>query len=267
MSTPPLVKLVDQTEEAGGERWTRYGKGEYRWGSFPGAMRPPQGVTIHYTAGFTLEGAKAALLRKGLSYHYIVDKDGTVYMMVDPFKYGAAHAGGPNQRRVPGATENTSPNMGTVGLSFINVGYARTNPDGSKILPKADWIESGGKWWEPYTQAQVEAAARVTGHFLAENDLDASKMWSHKELNKGGKSDPGPAFPMETFRNRVAFWISPPVAVTAPGPVQVVTYGVRENWEMLALLALSGAVVYTGYRVYEEGLEMGLPFGVAWRTV
>ena len=269
MSAPPNVRLVDRTEDNGGLVWTRYGPGEYRFGSrapYRSAMRPAQGATIHYTAGRDREGAEATLQSKGTSYHYIIERDGTVNMYVDPFKWGAAHAGGASQRRLseldPSITTNTSPNMGTLGLSFVNVGYERPG-----VPAQSDWVETSGKKWQPYTQAQVEAGARVLGHFFKNNGLDSSKIWTHQQLNSGGKQDTGPAFPMETFKRRVDYWISPPVAVTAPGPVQIVTYGVKENWEVLALLALTGAVAYTGYRVYEEGKELDLPFGVAWRTV
>ena len=264
MSAPSNVNFFDMTEEAGGRRWIRYGPGENRWGSYPTAMHPPQGAIVHYTAGWSLESALSALRGRGLSYHYIIDRDGSVYMYVDPFLYGAAHAGGAHQRRVPGVSENSSPNMGTVGLSFVNVGYER---DG--VVAGPDWVKDypSGKKWQPYPVVQVEAGARVLGHFFKEKGLDPSRIWSHQDMNSGGKPDPGPGFPMESFRRRVGYWISPPVAVTAPGPVRVLAYGVRENWETLALLALTGAVAYTGYRVYEEGSELGLPFGVAWRTV
>ena len=270
MSAPSNVNFFDRTEEAGGRRWIRYGPDEKRWGSYPTAMHPPQGAIVHYTAGWTLADAVNTLRGRGLSYHYIIDRDGSVYMYVDPFKYGAAHAGGAYQRHLsevdPTITQNTSPNMGTVGLSFVNVGY-EDRIERPSVIAGPDWVERGGKKWQPYPVVQVEAGARVLGHFFKEKGLDPSKIWSHQDMNSGGKPDPGPGFPMESFRRRVGYWISPPVAVTAPGPVRVLAYGVRENWETLALLALTGAVAYTGYRVYEEGSELGLPFGVAWRTV
>jgi N-acetylmuramoyl-L-alanine amidase len=265
MSAPPNVKFVDRTQEAGGYTWTRYPR---TVGGHPykNAMNPVHGAIIHYTAGWDLDTALSTLKRRNLSYHYIIERDGTVNMYVDPFLHGAAHAGGVHQRRVPGVSENSSPNMGTVGLSFVNVGYEdRIERPG--VIAGPDWVESGGKKWQPYPVVQLEAGARVLGHFFQEKGLDPSKIWSHREMNSGGKSDPGGAFPVNSFRRRVGYWISPPIAVTAPGPVAIVAYGVRENWEIIALLALTGAVAYTGYKVYEEGAEMGLPFGVAWRTV
>jgi N-acetyl-anhydromuramyl-L-alanine amidase AmpD len=70
-------------------------------------------VILHHTAGGTVQGAVSALRNRGLGYHYMIDKDGTVYEFAEAHRY-MAHA--------------YRANRGTLGIAFIGGGkYGAAN--------------------------------------------------------------------------------------------------------------------------------------------
>lgn len=89
-------------------------------------------VVLHASAGSTLEGAISTLRARGLSYHFLIEKDGTVWKGC-PVLGQAHHAGesdGPQGKYV---------NRYSIGVCFINENDGRT----------------------PITAAQLEAAKRL----------------------------------------------------------------------------------------------------------
>lgn len=67
----------------------------------------PKRIILHHTAGGSLSGAVATLKDRGLGYHYIIDKNGTVNEFV------------PANRYTPHAYKN---NYNTVGVCFVGGG-------------------------------------------------------------------------------------------------------------------------------------------------
>jgi N-acetyl-anhydromuramyl-L-alanine amidase AmpD len=67
----------------------------------------PHTVVLHHTAGGTVSGAVSALKNRGLAYHYIINKKGTVYEYAPPSRY-TAHA--------------YKANRGTIGVSLVGGG-------------------------------------------------------------------------------------------------------------------------------------------------
>ena len=64
-------------------------------------------VILHHTGGGTLRGAEDTLVKKGLGYHYMIDKDGTIIEYVPPDRY---------------CSHSFRNNTGTVGVSFVGGG-------------------------------------------------------------------------------------------------------------------------------------------------
>lgn len=64
-------------------------------------------VVLHHTAGSTLKGAEDTLVKRGLGYHYMIDKNGETYEYVPP------------NRRCSHAYRN---NTGTVGVAYVGGG-------------------------------------------------------------------------------------------------------------------------------------------------
>src|SRR3990167_4521616 len=67
----------------------------------------PRRIILHHTAGGTLKGAEDTLRKRGLAYHYMIDKDGSIHRYHSPTDY-AAHAAGHNQ--------------GSIGIAFVGDG-------------------------------------------------------------------------------------------------------------------------------------------------
>ena len=114
--------------------------------------RRPYMVILHHTAGGTLKGAEDTLIKRGLGYHYMIDRDGVVYEYVKPHKK-TFHA-------YKFAT-------GTIGVSFV-----------------------GGGVHGEVTKAQKESAVQLLK--IIKNDYPSVKyVTGHKHADpRGWKIDP-----------------------------------------------------------------------------
>ena len=182
--------------------------------------RQPAAVVVHYSAG-TAGGVVADIARQLLqhkaSYNYLIDREGTVYLLVDPRNI-AQHAGG-------GAlVDGRSPNEATIGVSFVNVGWTPFQRQGWPRLaaPPAEIQRRASKWngddprflnltsasWEPFPAAQLQAGMALVAKLhrdfgLAGNALAGNRtVFGHADLAPW-KADPGPAFPMDAFQQGV----------------------------------------------------------------
>ena len=184
-------------------------------------LDPPRFVVMHYTAGgsgaasrdYMLKSPtqKQRLLGAGAkvyaSAHVVVDRDGTVWQIV-PFNRKARHAG---RSRWKGLE---SLNRYSVGIEIANYGWLDPQGDGSykrsdtprfaaedvTVAPMPSGTQTKG--WENYPASQLEAVERVTRALLAAYP-SIGEVLGHQEIAPGRKFDPGPAFPMECFRDLV----------------------------------------------------------------
>lgn len=106
-------------------------------------------VILHHTAGPTIKGAENTLKnQRGLSYHYMIDKDGTVYEYVDPTRI---------------AFHSMSKNNNTIGIAF-----------------------TGGGKYGPASDLQVEACIELLKQI--KNDQPSVKyVTGHKHIDPRGK--------------------------------------------------------------------------------
>ena len=144
----------------------------------------PVGITVHYTVTFTAKDALAVLAKRGYSYHYIVDKDGTVTEMVSP---GTR------------AIHDPKTNATHVGLAFVNLGNDTVNAGQRGAPPLSDWIPAKGSKWEPYPDAQIEAGKKLVTQLIG-NYPKITEIIAHSD-SSATKSDAGPAFPMQSFKD------------------------------------------------------------------
>lgn len=109
---------------------------------------PVTGIVMHATAGSSLQGAIETLRERGLSYDYIIEKDGTITKCC-PTANVAFHAGnsyGPKEAEAKvSRTQDASSNfVAKCGVNPYTIGVSFVNWDNGK---------------DPFTPAQ-EAAAR-----------------------------------------------------------------------------------------------------------
>lgn len=148
-------------------------------------------VVLHATASGKAQTAMSVISYMNrddhgpISYHYIVDRDGSIVRMTDP-KFIAYHAGdsawpGP-KRALP---KNQKPNGGksvnsrSVGISFVN--------DNVK---------------EPLTALQLESGEWLCRTWMRQLGVAPASVIAHKECAPGRKSDP--ILDMDAWRKRLA---------------------------------------------------------------
>lgn len=112
----------------------------------------PITVILHDTAGPTLSGAEDTLVHRGLGYHYMIDKDGTIYQYASPHRM-MWHAGGFNRN--------------TIGISFV-----------------------GGYKYGEINEGQMQAVIQLINEELKPNCPDLTQITGHKHASRLGKVDP-----------------------------------------------------------------------------
>ncbi len=168
----------------------------------------PKYLIIHYTAGSSAAGSISWFMNKAskVSAHIVIARDGTITQLV-PFNIKAWHAGSSRWAGLEGM------NNYTIGIEMDNAGQLirknskwfsnltkREYPDDEVI--EAEHKHGGGvEGWHDYTAEQIEAAIEL-GAVLADH-YNLKDVLGHEDISPGRKIDPGPAWPMESYRARV----------------------------------------------------------------
>jgi N-acetylmuramoyl-L-alanine amidase len=184
-----------------------------------GALDDLRFIVMHYTAGGNGAGTRDYMLKspqeKGgnsgtLVYgsaHLLVDRDGTIWQIV-PFNRRAHHAGKSQWKGL------NSLNQYSIGIEIANYGWLDRQGDGSYKRPETPRFKArdvtigrmpGGteeKGWENYTAAQLASVEAATLALL-DHYPTIREIVGHQEIAPGRKFDPGPAFPLQRFKNLV----------------------------------------------------------------
>lgn len=134
-------------------------------------------IVIHATAGNSAENAVSWMCnpKSGVSAHYCIDRDGTVYQLVDESKK-AWHAGKSSWWNGKVTEENLNEN--SIGIELVNL--------------------NNGK--DPYPQAQLEALALIVADVQSfYKDITDNRIVGHGQIAHGRKTDPGNNFPWVQF--------------------------------------------------------------------
>lgn len=165
-------------------------------------------LIMHYTAGTTLAGAVSWFQNPAAqaSAHLVIDYDGSIVQMV-AFNRRAWHAG----KSKWGNLE--SMNQYSIGIELVNAGKLKKNPSGqwvnwsNKIIPTNEVTvakhknESSEAGWHEYPEAQIEAATKVSA--LLHKTYKFTDILGHDDVSPDRKVDPGPLFPINSFRSIV----------------------------------------------------------------
>lgn len=169
----------------------------------------PRFLVFHYTAGRDLDSSVRSLCTRkpsgNASAHLVVGRDGKVVQLV-PFNREAWHAGVSAWRGATGL------NRCSIGIELDNAG--RLQRAGSRYLawfgaayPEDEVIvathkhERADACWHAYTEAQIAVARELADLLVAAYRLE--DVVGHDDIAPGRKSDPGPAFPLDSIRSRV----------------------------------------------------------------
>jgi N-acetyl-anhydromuramyl-L-alanine amidase AmpD len=143
-------------------------------------------IVMHCTEGGTAKSTIDYLnttTDKTASYHYIIERDGTIYRMcrTNIVAYHAGDSAWPNPVKATPANPD-KPNGGkSVNRESIGIAWAH---QGKEIL----------------TDAQIESALWLCGFHMDENLIPPSCVVGHYEISPGRKPDPLPAMDMKEWR-------------------------------------------------------------------
>lgn len=163
-------------------------------------------LVMHFTSG-GFDGAVSWLCRAEakVSAHLVIADDGRVVQLVR-FDRAAWHAG-PSQWR-----GCTAMNSASIGIELANWGDMVEGRPGAWHVGKTPISDdrvmvarhkAGGPVapWHTYTAVQVETALAVAK--ALEEAYRFEDVCGHEDIAPGRKVDPGPAFPLATFRSAV----------------------------------------------------------------
>ena len=142
----------------------------------------PVGIVIHYTVTFSASDAVSVLAKRGYSYHYIVDKDGSITNMVDP-SIRAIH--------------DPKTNKSHIGIAFVNLGNDKVNAGKRSAPALSEWVSVSNDKWEPYPAAQLAAGEKLVKQLVSKYPK-ITEIIGHRD-SSARKSDPGLSFPMTKF--------------------------------------------------------------------
>ncbi len=172
-------------------------------------------IVVHFTASGSGTGVVSWFKnpQSRVSAHYVLDHDGKILQLV---KDGdtAWHAGLPGDLA---RNDAIRPNPRSIGIEIVNWGPLEKRDDkyynwtGNEH--RGQVVEAGGKYWEPYTEAQCESLIELVSylckrysvptrypplgagayHERAQHLADFHGVLGHSAINRG-KSDPGPLF-------------------------------------------------------------------------
>lgn len=176
----------------------------------------PRFLLIHYTAGRSLKASVRTLTspKRKASAHLVVGQDGTVVQLVE-FERKAWHAGKSSWHALDSAGKSVlyeDLNRYSVGLELDNYGALQRDGKGSwrtwwgehvpdELVVVATHKHGGHeRGWHAYSEAQVMAAYEAC-EALIDAYPTIEDVLGHDDVAPERKIDPGPAFPMASFRS------------------------------------------------------------------
>ncbi|EIJ42076.1 negative regulator of beta-lactamase expression [Beggiatoa alba B18LD] len=168
----------------------------------------PEFLVMHYTAGRNFDQSVSWLVNPAAkaSAHLVIGRDGSVVQLV-PFNKVAWHAGSSSWQGYTGL------NNYSIGIELDNVGIVNPSPTGDfrswfgdavpveQVIQAQHKNETISRYWQLYTPEQLFVALEAAGTIIQQYGL--KDILGHDDIAPGRKSDPGPAFPMMTFRSRL----------------------------------------------------------------
>lgn len=172
-----------------------------------GGKYKPGYLVMHYTAATTAKSSINWFLNPNAkaSAHLLIARDGTITQFA-PFNIVTWHAGESRWSGINGLNQHSIGIELTNGGRLMKTGNTWVCPVDQKKVPATEVIlavhknETAESGWQKYTQAQLDAALEIAA--LLVNTYGLKDVIGHDDISPLRKSDPGPAFPMKSFRSR-----------------------------------------------------------------
>jgi len=164
----------------------------------------PQYVVMHYTAGPSAQQAINWLSNKRAkaSAHIVISREGEITQMVD-FNTIAWHAGRSSWQGLGGLNHHS------IGIELSNAGplmradnawvsWFGQHYNANEVVEAVHKNQTQMRGWHLYTPKQLYAALDLSALLIEEYGL--KDVIGHEDIAPTRKTDPGPAFPMDSFR-------------------------------------------------------------------
>lgn len=175
--------------------------------NYQGDIQRLEYLVIHFTAGISAASSISWLTdpRAKASAHLVIGRDGSITQLV-PFNKRAWHAGNSAWASRIGL------NSYSIGIELDNAGklhrvgqqwqtWSGQHISDDEVVIARHKHESTESGWHAYTQEQLTAALEVATVLVEKYNL--LDVVGHEDIAPGRKTDPGPAFPLESFRAHV----------------------------------------------------------------
>lgn len=169
----------------------------------------PDTLVIHYTAGASLESSVRWLKNPHAqaSAHLVVGKTGKIVQLA-PFNIITWHAGKSKWQGRVGL------NKYSIGIEIDNAGILEKRVDGyytyfgkkiddNKVVLASHKAGGEEKAWEAFTPEQLDKVEQIC--ILLKEKYNIKAWVGHEDISPGRKSDPGPAFPLQSLISKVMF--------------------------------------------------------------
>lgn len=172
-----------------------------------GGSYTPRYLVMHYTASVSEKGSINWFMSREAqaSAHLLIGMDGSITQFA-PFNIITWHAGISEWNGLIGL------NKYAIGIELVNAGRLIKSGDrwlsalDKTAIPDSDVIiathcnESVSTGWQVYADPQLRVATEIAALLVKTYSL--KDVVGHDEIAPHRKSDPGPAFPMASFRSR-----------------------------------------------------------------
>ncbi|EOR95180.1 N-acetylmuramoyl-L-alanine amidase AmpD [Arcticibacter svalbardensis MN12-7] len=172
-----------------------------------GGTYNPQYLILHYTAATTTESTLNWFPNPiaQASAHLLIGRDGAITQFL-PFNRIAWHAGKSEWAGLVGM------NKFSIGIELVNGGRLTRSGDkwvcsvDMRKVPDQEVIMAVHKnethiaAWQEYTENQLEVSTEIAALLISTYNL--KDVLGHEDISPIRKSDPGPAFPMASFRSK-----------------------------------------------------------------
>jgi N-acetylmuramoyl-L-alanine amidase len=168
-----------------------------------GILRPAY-LVMHYTAGHSARSSINWLTNAGAkaSAHLVIGRDGSITQLV-PFNRIAWHAGTSRWEGLTGL------NGHSIGIELDNAGILTRQGEkwkawfggeygDNEVIEAVHKHENQMRAWHGYAEKQIGSALEVARLLVRRYRL--KDVVGHDDIAPGRMKDPGPAFPMESFR-------------------------------------------------------------------
>lgn len=168
----------------------------------------PDTIVIHYTAGGSLESSVSWLKnpRAKASAHVVIGKSGEIVQLI-PFNVKAWHAGKSQWKGRSGL------NHYSIGIEIDNAGLLEKRADGyythfgkridnSQVVLATHKNNDTEQAWEAFTEKQIETVELLC--LMLKEHYPIDEIVGHDDISPGRKTDPGPAFPLNSLKEKVS---------------------------------------------------------------